>query len=75
MSARQIGLVLRLLGPLLQVVALALLLGGQANREPFRSIAYTLFGAGLVLVLIGVAISSGRRSLPRPPAEQDRFRL
>jgi hypothetical protein len=65
MSRKELGNVLRLLGPLLQVLSLGFMfLAPDAAR--YRNLVYWLFGAGLLLVLAGLALSS----LPetRPPS-------
>lgn len=52
MGRRELGLVLRLLGPLLQVVCLILLFR-PIERGPSQPVLLGLFVAGFVLVVLG----------------------
>ncbi len=61
-----VGLVLRLVGPLIQVVCFALLMkwGGQERTVAGIAVEHWLyggFGVGLVLVLLGLTVFRARR--------------
>jgi hypothetical protein len=77
MSGREIGLFLRMLGPLIQIVCLILLFGSTGQGTARRGLLTAFFLLGLVLVMAGILLSRPRPG-PAPPDEstdEDRFRL
>lgn len=75
MSGREVGLLLRMLGPLIQVVCLIFLFRAPGPGTPRRDALMVLFLLGLVLVLAGIALSRPPRERPTDPSDEDRFRL
>lgn len=77
MRRHEVGLILRLVGPLIQVASLVLLFGvarpGQTLAgRPVRDWFYGAFGVGLVLVVVGLLLSLGRGTgKPRSRAPGD----
>lgn len=65
MSPYQLGLTLRLLGPLIQIVGIVLFLGGGEPESrvagiPTRSAGLGLIAIGLLPVIVGVLLSARR---------------
>jgi hypothetical protein len=62
-SLNQVGLVLRMVGPLVQIVCIMMLLRPGVGEwtvggTPIRPLLYGSFVGGLALVLLGLALSS-----------------
>lgn len=75
--SRSLGLVLRLVGPLIQFLALFAYLeyrgrGARLLGVPVESLCFTAIGLGLLLVLAGLALSYHR---PRPRSRARTFDL
>jgi len=74
MFSRETGLLMRMIGPLIEVVCLVLLFSfpGEGQRVaglPLRPILYGGIACGLVLVIAGLTLV--RREVPARPFEPD----
>jgi hypothetical protein len=63
MTRRAVGSALRMLGPLIQVVCLAILFGGSPASDRARAALTIVFLLGFALVIIGIGLS-------RPPSRR-----
>jgi hypothetical protein len=69
------GLMLRMLGPVVEIIGIILFLGGRGRRAnvlglPQGVLGLVLIGVGLVMVVVGLGLSMGRRRR-REPTDRD----